>query len=177
LSALGYFSSHGLAGPNPSHPISPLLGLLGGDHNSIASMIHSLLGGHAPLGGTMLHPGGVAGIAGGLPMGTPASGLPIPAIAPPGSGFPIHGFGPNGAVTAPGAGHIDTGYNPAGYQRAIGNTQQAVADWQAHHPYAMAHHHIPHWVAQYLLHAIQNATPHPQAQAPAAPPVPTNQAQ
>jgi hypothetical protein len=155
---------------NLAHPGNPLMGLLGGGHSlpfggdhthaviGLASIIHSLLGG----GGA----GAVSSLAGHL--GGPVN-LPAPVVQPPASGGQIHGFGPGGVVTGSPSGHIDTGYNPAQYRLATGDTQQAVADWEAHHPYAMAHHHIPNWVSQYLLHAIQGAAP-PAPQQPAPPP-------
>lgn len=64
-------------------------------------------------------------------------------------------------VMAPPSGQVDTGYNPAGYQRAIGNTGQAAADWEAHHPGAMRQGNIPDWISAYMAHQVQSATPGP----------------
>jgi hypothetical protein len=45
--------------------------------------------------------------------------------------------------------HVDKGYNPAVYQRAVGNTAQALTDWEAHHPAAMAGRApVPGWVSR-----------------------------
>lgn len=90
-----------------------------------------------------------------------------------GGGQSAMGFHPGAptpppGVTAPPAGS----YNPAQFYLATGHPQYAAQLWESHHPYAMAHGHIPHWVTQALLHAINSATPHAQAA-----PVPTNQAQ
>lgn len=79
-------------------------------------------------------------------------------------------------IPAPPAPHIDSGYNPAVYQRAIGNTAQAAADWEAHHPYAMAHHNLPGWLRNYLAARMQDrlsAPPPPPAPAPAPHPTAT----
>jgi hypothetical protein len=66
---------------------------------------------------------------------------------------------PFGAPTGP----IDTGFNPAGYQRAVGNTGQAVADWEAHHPGAMQAGNLPGWITDYMSGNIAQAVnPHMQ---------------
>ena len=70
---------------------------------------------------------------------------------------------------APPSGHIDSGYNPAAYQRQLGHTGQAVADWEAHHPWAMAHDRLPGWVKAYLASqlsaGVQTNTGNPLAAA------------
>lgn len=37
---------------------------------------------------------------------------------------------------------------PADFERSIGDTEQAMVDWKAHHPYAMSHDKMPNWVRQ-----------------------------
>jgi len=68
--------------------------------------------------------------------------------APGGPAVPTLGYHP-----APGQ-QVDTGYNPAQYQLATGNTAQAATDWEAHHPYAMAHNHVPSWLSHWLTSQI-----------------------
>ena len=43
-------------------------------------------------------------------------------------------------------GPVDSGFNPAVYQRAQGNVAQAARDWLAHHPGAVSRGQIPPWV-------------------------------
>lgn len=56
-------------------------------------------------------------------------------------------------------GHIDSGYNPAVFQRATGNTAQAAADWEAHHPAAVQSGHLPGWLSNFLGKQIANISP------------------
>jgi hypothetical protein len=68
--------------------------------------------------------------------------------------------------------HVDTGYNPAQYQLAMGNTGQAATDWMGHHQ-GHARLHMPAWLVHYLTSQIHGHYPHAPAPAPVqpAPPV------
>lgn len=64
----------------------------------------------------------------------------------------LQGIHPTYTPTQP----VDTGYNPAQYQRAVGNTAQAYNDWMAHHPGAVAAGNLPGWAAQYQAQQLLN---------------------
>lgn len=205
-----YADGYGAAPIRQVQPINPRLLLL-----------HQILGGGQMHPGPIKFPGhpgpvpvpytggGVVGEPGGVP------GPSGPTATHP--GYPIHGFGPGGAVTFPGAppvktpnpnvpwehlgeqmpgtpdlsgqiqqlasavgggqpqggllqlasqinpfgsGPIDKGYNPAGYERAVGNDQQAARDWWAHHPGAVGRGQIPPWVEQQMAHQVHPLMQH-----------------
>lgn len=79
----------------------------------------------------------------------------------------LAGIQGNASAAAPAGRQIDTGLNPAQYQRSVGNTAQAAADWEAHHPYAMSHGLLPHWLETYLVQAAHPAAPAVFTTAPA----------
>jgi hypothetical protein len=161
----------------PTPPVGPSMVENFAGHLPGANPLMGLLGGHPQIGGHMQALGGLAAIihnllgGGGAPLGgiahqiAPASGG-LPGQFTPGAPTPPPG------VTAPPAGS----YNPAQYYRATGHPQYGAELWESHHPYAVQHGHVPHWVAQALLHAIQNV-PGAQAPAPPPPPAPSNQIQ
>lgn len=65
-------------------------------------------------------------------------------------------------------GPVDSGYNPAQYQRAMGNHEQAYRDWMAHHPGAVSRGQLPPWVRQYQAQRLGHAIPAHQAPPPMA---------
>lgn len=167
---------------NPINPRILLLHQLLGGNNAPSEPIHGLPGHNVgPTGGAPhgFGPGGaVTGTNGapgvypnhiGLPPGF-GSGGSIHGVLP-GGGHGVHaalagalaqeiaGGGPHGNIPMPvySTGHVDQGYNPAQVARANGNTGQAVADWEAHHPAAMASGNIPGWVSDFMAGQARSA--------------------
>ena len=143
--------SHPPLGPiqKSMNPVSRAAGMYGAQHslNGLASTYanqHSdpvdhlvqILNARRPV-----DPGALG--APGIPGYHPAGNGSVPAMSP----------------MAPPSGHVDSGYNPATYQRSIGNTGQAAADWEAHHPGAMAKGQLPGWVQAYLASLVQSRIP------------------
>ena len=74
-------------------------------------------------------------------------------------------------------GPVDSGYNPAVYQRGMGNDAQAYRDWMAHHPGAVAGRApVPDWVRAYRARQLQAAMHGGAAPAPSIPYEPPHQA-
>lgn len=145
------------AAPNPMGAVGAAAGGIPHSAFNLLSIIHALLGNHAPLPGGVPHGfgpmGAITGAASGL--GGPVN-LPAPHITP----------GPAPAGVAPPPGGYDA-HNPAVYYREHGQPEYAAQVWESRHPYAMAHHQIPGWVGQALAHALANAAPAAPPSAPA----------
>ena len=140
-------------GGSPPHAGATIAGSGGGVHPlDVAAIIHALMGpGVGPTDPNV--PPSNLNVGNGNLSSAPALPSVVGAPTPP------------PGVTAPPAGS----YNPAQFERANGQAAYGAQLWESHHPYAMAHNHVPDWVVQALHHALTTNAFAPTTGPPAAP--------